>query len=92
MYAMSPSFSGKFEAQCMIYQVQVHDTMLYDYNTTLADRLMAQVVVDDTTIDVPAQKTFQSRDRHATVDASDLSERWGIGFKQAKQTIKSTTQ
>jgi len=72
--AMSPSFSEKFQAQRLIYQVQVHETMLYDHNKTLADRLMAQVVVDDTSIDVPARKTFQTRDRHATVDVSDLSE------------------
>ena len=76
----------------MIYQVQVHDTMLYENDNTLADRLVAQVVADDTTTDAPLPKTFRSDNRHAAVDANELSERWGIGLKQAKQTIKSTTQ
>ena len=76
----------------MVYQVQVHDTTLYEYSNTLADRLVAQVMVNDHTTDVPGQKTFRSDERHATVDANELSERWGIGLKQAKQTVKATTQ
>ena len=42
--------------------------------------------------DVPSSKTFHSSERKSTVSASDLSERWFIGLKQATQTIKSTSQ
>ena len=90
--SMTPNFSAKAQAERMVYQVQVHDTTLYEYSNTLADRLVAQVMVNDHTTDVPGQKTFRSDERHATVDANELSERWGIGLKQAKQTVKATTQ
>ena len=42
--------------------------------------------------DVPSSKTFHTSERKSTVSASDLSERWFIGLKQATQTIKSTSQ
>ena len=36
--------------------------------------------------------TFQSSQRHSTVDAYSLSDRWGISVDQAAITLKSTTQ
>ena len=36
--------------------------------------------------------TFQSSQRHLTVDASSLSDRWGISVAQAALTLKATTQ
>ena len=42
--------------------------------------------------DVPSSKTFHTSERKSTVSASDLSEWWFIGLKQATQTIKSTSQ
>ena len=36
--------------------------------------------------------TFQSSQRHLTVDASYLSDRWGISVTQAALTLKATTQ
>ena len=42
--------------------------------------------------DVPSSKTFHTSERKSTVSASDISERWFIGLKQANQTIKSTSQ
>ena len=42
--------------------------------------------------DAPSSKTFHTSERKSTVSASDLSERWFIGLKQATQTIKSTSQ
>ena len=36
--------------------------------------------------------TFQSKSRHSSVTPEDLSERWFIGLKQAKDTIRNTTQ
>ena len=35
---------------------------------------------------------FQSSQRHSTVDASSLSDQWGISVAQAVLTIKATTQ
>ena len=42
--------------------------------------------------DVPSAKTFHTSERKSTLSASDLSQRWFIGLKQATQTIKSTSQ
>ena len=36
--------------------------------------------------------TFQSSQRHSTVDASSLSDRWGISVAQAALTLKATAQ
>ena len=43
-------------------------------------------------IDVEARKTFVSNERHSAVTSEQLCERWNIGFKHAKQTLKVTTQ
>ena len=42
--------------------------------------------------DVPAARTFESKERHTSVTPEDLSERWCIGLGQAKETLKRTTQ
>ena len=39
-----------------------------------------------------APKTFASKQRHSTVDAATLAERWGISMAQAALTLKATTQ
>ena len=49
---------------------------------------VSQVVATD----VPAARTFASKERHTSVTAQDLMERWGIGLKQAADTLKKTTQ
>ena len=36
--------------------------------------------------------TFQSSQRHSTVDASSLSDQWGISVAQAALTLKATTR
>jgi hypothetical protein len=51
-------------------------------------RRISQVEVED----LPQAKTFQSKGRHSTTTAEDLSERWHIGLVQAKETMKRTTQ
>ena len=43
-------------------------------------------------IDVEARKTFVSNERHSAVTSEQLCERWNIGLKHAKQTLKVTTQ
>ena len=42
--------------------------------------------------DVPAARTFKSKERHTAVTPEDLSDRWSIGLGQAKETLKHTTQ
>ena len=42
--------------------------------------------------ELPTAPTFQSKSRHCSVTPEDLSERWLIGLKQAKDTIRNTTQ
>jgi hypothetical protein len=42
--------------------------------------------------DVPAARTFESKERHKLVAPEDLSEWWSIGLGQARETLKRTTQ
>ena len=42
--------------------------------------------------ELPTAPTFQSKSRHSSVTPEDLSERWLIGLKRAKDTIQNTTQ
>ena len=42
--------------------------------------------------ELPTTPTFQSKSRHSSVTPEDLSERWFIGLKLPKDTIRSTTQ
>ena len=62
---------------------------------TFYSRLISsvQVHVPSTPPDeLPSAPTFQSKSRHSSVSSQDLSERWLIGLKKAKDTIKNTTQ
>jgi len=43
-------------------------------------------------IDVEARRTFVSNNRHSSITQDQLSEHWGIGIKQAQQTLRVTTQ
>ena len=36
--------------------------------------------------------TFLSKNRHSSMTAEDLSERWGLNISQAALTLKATTQ
>ena len=60
-----------------------------DDPATFSIRLISSVQIHDP---LPSAKTFHTSERKSTVSASDLSERWFIGLKQATQTIKSTSQ
>ena len=66
----------------LIQSVVVHD----DYNDTTIGS------VDTQQPDVPDIRSFESSERHSDVSPKSLSERWGIGFRQAKKTLKHTTQ
>jgi hypothetical protein len=41
---------------------------------------------------VPRLRTFVSDKRHSAITAPELSERWHIGNRQAKDTLAATTQ
>ena len=42
--------------------------------------------------EVVEPKHFASKQRHLSVDAATLSEKWGVSLAQAEMTLKSTTQ
>ena len=66
-----------------------------DDTAVFSIRLISAVQIDDPfqpKEDVQSSKTFHTSERKSTVSASDLSERWFIGLKEATQTIKSTSQ
>ena len=48
--------------------------------------------IDTGATDIPPTHTFVRSDRHSVVSADQLSERWGIGLKAAKETLKKTAQ
>ena len=42
--------------------------------------------------DIPSPRTFVSKERHTSITAAELSERWLIGLSQATDTLNKTTQ
>jgi len=58
-------------------------------------RLISSVKISKVEVqlqDVPAARTFESKERHTSVTPEDLSFRWSIGLGQARETLKRTTQ
>jgi len=58
-------------------------------------RLISSVKISKDNVqlqDVPAARTFESKERHTLVTPEALSERWSIGLGQARETLKRTTQ
>jgi hypothetical protein len=53
---------------------------------------VSNVLTQESIQDVPSARTFTSKERQTSVKPEDLSERWGIGLKQATETLKKTTQ
>ena len=73
----------------------------YDLTSTIHDpatfhsRLVSSIQVhapSKSPEEFPTAPTFQSKSRHSSVTPEDLSERWLIGLKRAKDTIRNTTQ
>ena len=82
-------------------QISSISSSAHDLNTTIHDpvtfrsRLVSSVRVHaplKSPDELPSVPTFQSKGRHSSVTPEDLSERWFIGLKKAKDTIKNTTQ
>ena len=66
-----------------------------DNPVTFAEWLISSVQVHDQNmdkVDMPSTQTFHTKERKMTTTATDLSERWFIGLKQAEKTIRATTQ
>ena len=96
---MQRNLSALSQYACLVSE-EVDKVRTYDLDA-MQLRLIASVNVIDTksrqiaqvdVADVPAAKTFVSTERHTSVTHEELSERWGIGLQQAKETLKKTTQ
>ena len=77
------------------YNVEPSFVGTIDNPVTFAERLILWVKVHDPNmdkVDVPSAQTFHTKETKMTVTATDLSERWFIGLKQAKKTIHATMQ
>ena len=62
---------------------------------TMAARMISEIRVDnpfEIAEDIPVRRTFVSKERHPRVTPEDLSERWGIGLTNARNTIRVPTQ
>ena len=89
------------EPHPQISQISSISSSAHDLASTLHDpvtlhtRLLASVQIHaplKTPEELPSAPTFQSKGRHSSVSPQDLSERWLISLKTAKDTIKNTTQ
>ena len=87
--------------QTQILSTSSISTSANDLTSTIHDpanfhsRLISSIQVHSPTKsseELPSAPTFQSKGRHSSVSPQDLSERWFIGLKKAKDTIKNTTQ
>ena len=81
--------------QCGCYNIEPGLQGTVDDPAAFSIRLISAVQIDDPfqlKEDVSSSNTFHTSERKSTVSASNLSERWFIGLKQATQTIKSTSQ
>ena len=68
---------------CVLEAPTVEQVRIYDMKRNIAKN------TEETTVFTPTN--FQSSQRHSTVDASSLSDRWGISVTQVTLTHKSTT-
>ena len=89
------------EHQTQILSTSSISTSANDLTSTIHDpanfhtRLISSIQVhapSKSPDELPSVPTFQSKGRHSSVSPQDLSERWFIGIKKAKDTIKNTTQ
>jgi len=73
---------------------KLSEAEIFNMNGVL-NRLISSVKISKVEVqvqDVPAARTFESKERHTLVNPEDLSEQWSIGLGQAKETLKRTTQ
>jgi len=73
---------------------KLSEAEIFDMDGVL-NRLISSVKISKVNVqvqDVPAARTFESKERHKSVTPEDLSERWLNGLGQARETLKRTTQ
>ena len=89
------------EHQLQISSISSISSSVHNLTSTIHDpvtfhpRLVSSVEVHaplKSPDELPSTPTFQSKSRHSSVTPEDLSERWLIGLKKAKDTIRNTTQ
>ena len=87
--------------QCAQMDISSIFSTTHDLTSTIHDpvtfhsRLVSSIQVhapSKSPEDLPTMPTFQSKSRHSSITPEDLSERWFIGLKRAKDTIRNTTQ
>ena len=62
-------------------------------NKTMVPRLVAVIKVATHIREGELEiNSIESRQRHSTVNAEELSRKWGIGLETARKTLKMTTQ
>ena len=92
---------GEEEHQPQISSISSLSSSGNDLSSTIHDpvtfysRLISSVQVhapSKHSEELPSAPTLQSKSRHSSVSPQDLSERWFIGLKKAKDTIKTATQ
>ena len=67
----------------------IHDPVTFHSRLVSSVQVHAPLKSPD---ELPSALTFQSKSRHSSVTPEDLSERWFISLKKAKDTIKNTSQ
>jgi len=73
---------------------KLSEAEIFDMDGVL-NRLISSVKISKVEVqvqDVPAARTFESKEMHTLVTPEDLRERWLIGLGQARETLKRTTQ
>lgn len=74
-------------------EIDDNDSTIMKISSFVIDlRRTAQLETAIAKPDVPEQRTCIASDRHSTIKADRLSEMWGISKKQAKTTLRVTTQ
>ena len=87
---------GEHQQQMDISSISSISSAAHDLTSTIHDpatfhsRLVSSIQVhapSKSPEELPTVSTFQSKSRHSSVTPEDLSERWFIGLKRAKDTI-----
>ena len=84
LYSIGQLSHRMLSGVCVLEALEVEQVRISDTKQTIANNSEERNMFTPT--------NFQSSQRHLTVDASSLSDRWGISVAQAALTLKATTQ
>ena len=68
------------------------DPLLAYLRGIITSNVQVRLNAIDTRLDVPRPRTFVSNERHQTINENTLAERFCIGLRQARDTLKATLQ